>query len=112
MPSFKISDFVASSKSYVKSAVRNANTDGNAYLTKAEAKALPKDLKDNFETHRVLAQDNARVSVSKFTTNYPKYVAVQARAADANGDGILSAAEQKKLPKDLRDNAANFNLFR
>jgi hypothetical protein len=108
MPNIKVNDFIRSTRAYVQENVKKANTNGNPYLTKAEAKKLPKDLRDNFEAHRKGAQENGSVSVKKFETNYVKYVAVHAQRADKNGDGILSARDLTHLPRDLKDNVANF----
>jgi hypothetical protein len=108
MAGSSIKAFVASTHAYVSANVKRANTDGNPYLTKEEAKALPKDLKDNYETHRLLGNGNSRVSAKKFVAKYTAYVAVQAQKADKNGNGYLSTAEAKKLPKDVRDNFKNF----
>ena len=104
MPAVKVGQFIQSSAAYVRANVRRANTDGNAYLTKAEAKALPADLRDNFEAHRVGSQANSRVTASKFEQKYTDYVAIKAKAADKNHDGYLSPSEVKNLPVDLRDN--------
>ena len=112
MAGTSINAFVSSARSYVTSSVRKANVDANPYLTRAEAKALPKDLKDNYETHRVLGNGNDRVAANKFIQKFTDYVAVKAHQADANGDGLLSTAEAKKLPKDVRDNFANFLTWR
>jgi hypothetical protein len=108
MANIGVKEFIRGSKAYVQDNVKKANVDGNPYLTKAEAKKLPKDLRDNFENHRVGAQDNFRVSVKKFETNYVKYVAVQATRADKDGDGILNARDMTRLPRDLKDNVANY----
>lgn len=112
MPSVKIADFVSASAKYVRAAANAANADKNAYLTKAEGKALPRDLRDNFENHRVGAQANGSVTKSKFVSRYTDYVAVMAKKADKNGDGFLSATEAKNLPRDLKDNFANFKALR
>lgn len=108
MANIKVNDFIRSTRAYVQENVKKANTNGNPYLTKAEAKKLPKDLRDNFENHRKLAQDNGSVSVKKFENNYVKYVAVHAQRADKNGDGILNARDITHLPRDLKDNVTNF----
>lgn len=108
IPRVKVTEFIRASRDYVQDNVSRANVDGNPYLTKTEAKRLPRDLKDNFEHHRVGGQANARVAVRKLETNFVKYVAANARKADLNGDGWLTAAESKKLPKDLRDNFWNY----
>lgn len=108
MANIGVKELIRGSRAYVQESVKKANTNGNPYLTKAEAKKLPRDLRDNFEAHRIGAQDNGRVSVKKFEANYVKYVAVHATRADKNGDGILSARDVTNLPRDLRDNAQNY----
>jgi hypothetical protein len=108
MANIRVNEFIRSTRAYVQENVKKANANGNPYLTKAEAKKLPKDLRDNFEAHRVGAQENGRVSVKKFETNYVNYVAVHARRADQNGDGILSARDVTRLPRDVRDNVTNY----
>ena len=112
MAGSSINAFVKSIRSYVTSSVKAANADGNAYLTKSEAKALPRDLQDNFEAHRVLGNGNERVAARKFIEKFTGYVAVGAEKADKNHDGYLSATEAKDLPKDVRDNFANFLIWR
>lgn len=108
----KVADFIRSSASYIRANVRGANTNGNTYLTKAEAKGLAKDLKDNFENHRWGAQANGSVTAEKFITRFTDYVAVNAKRADRNGDGFLSASEARSLPRDLQDNFRNYSTFR
>jgi hypothetical protein len=108
MPNIKVNEFIRATRTYVQKSVAKANTNSNPYLTKAEAKKLPKDLRDNFEAHRLGAQDNGRVSVKKFEANFVKYVAVHAERADQNGDGILNARDVSRLPRDLRDNVGNY----
>ena len=110
--SVKVADFVSSSAAYVRANVAKANKNGNAYLTKTEAKSLNKDLKDNFEAHRLGSQENASVTAQKFVTKFTDYVAVMAKRADTNGDGFISTNESKKLPKDLQDNFANYVALR
>lgn len=104
----KTAAFISSSAAYVRATVAKANADKNTYLTKAESAALPADLQDNFGNHRVGAQKNGRVVADKFVERYTAYVAVKAKEADANGNGILSKKEAKNLPVDLQDNFANF----
>lgn len=108
MANIRVNEFIRASRSYVQKNVQEANKDGNPYLTKAEARKLPKDLRDNFENHRVGGQANARVSVKKFENNFVKYVAVNAHRADKDGDGILNARDITHLPRDLRDNVGNY----
>ena len=73
---------------------------------------MPKDLKGNFETHRLLGNGNARVSAKKFINMLASSIAVQALKGDLNSDGFLNATEAKKLPKGVRDNFANYVAFR
>ena len=112
MAGSSINAFVKSIRSYATSSVKSANIDSNPYLTKTEARALPKDLRDNYETHRVLGNGNAAVTAKKFVEKFTGYVAVQAERADKNHDGYLTTAEAKSLPKDVRDNFANYLLWR
>ena len=112
MSSVKVADFISSSAAYIRANVARANKDQNSFLTKAEAKSLPRDLKDNFEAHRFGSQDNASVTADKFVAKFTDYVAVMAKRADANHDGFISAAESKNLPVDLQDNLRNFKLHR
>ena len=112
MAGSSINAFVSSIRGYVTASVNRANVDGNPYLTKAEAKALPRDLKDNYEAHRILGNANDRVAAQKFIEKFTAYVAVQAHRADLNSDGYLTAEEAKRLPKDVRDNFANYVTWR
>jgi hypothetical protein len=112
MSSVRVADFIRSSAAYIRANVKQANTDGNTYLTKAESTGLAKDLKDNFEHHRWGAQANGSVTAQKFVERFTSYVAVNAKKADKNGDGFISATEAKSLPTDLKDNFANYSKFR
>ncbi len=111
MTTVKVSEFISKSAAYMAKSIAQANGDKNPYLTKTEARRLPTDLKDNFTAHRFGAQDNSVVSVKKFQKNYVAYLAVNVKAADKNGNGILSKAEAKYLPTDLKDNFKNFRKF-
>ncbi|MBL8957834.1 MAG: hypothetical protein JNK82_44075 [Myxococcaceae bacterium] len=106
LPALKTADFIARSAAYVRANVTKANADKNTYLTKAEAKKLPADLRNNYENHRA-AQGNKSVVASKFVQKYTDYVAVHAKKADKNNDGFITSAEVKNLPVDLRDNFWN-----
>ena len=108
----KVADFVRSSAAYVRANVASANKNNNAFLTRTESKSLAKDLKDNFEAHRLGSQENGSVTASKFVEKFTNYVSVMAARADTNRDGYISTAEAKKLPVDLQDNFANYKLFR
>jgi hypothetical protein len=107
IPALRNSDFIRRSAAYVRANVKLANTDKNPYLTKAEAKQLPKDLRDNFNNHRLGAQDNGTVTANKFIERYTNYLAVNVKKADKNGDGWVTSLEVKNLPADLRDNFWN-----
>lgn len=102
--------FISSSAKYVKAAVAEANADKNAYLTKAEAATLPQDLQDNFASYRARGTNNGSVSAKAFVESYAAYVAATTLKADSASNGILSRADAKNLPVDLRDNYANFSL--
>jgi hypothetical protein len=106
MASLSTTSFISRSAAYVLANVNRVNTNGDKYLTKAEAEKLPADLRDNFQNHRG-AQGNGQVLAEKFVDRYSKYVAVNARRADANGNGILSEADARRLPVDLQDNFRN-----
>ena len=102
--SLKVSEFVTRSASYIRAATAAANADGNAYLTKAEARALPSDLKDNFE----LLRASGPLTTSKFISLYRRDVSIWAGSVDSNKDGALSPVEQRKLPSYIKDNVANY----
>ncbi len=112
MPIVSTADFIRSSAGYIRANVSRANADKNSFLTKAEAQALPRDLKDNFENHRWGAQENQAVTAAKFVERFTNYVAVHAQRADVNGDGFLNSMEAKRLPVDLRDNFRNYAALR
>ena len=104
-PKIKVNDFVRASRAYVEKSLEKANKNDNAYLTKAEAKALPKDLRDNFAA---VSAGGKSVRVAEFKESFTRYVAASARAADANKDGVLSSADGSKLPRNLQDNFKNY----
>lgn len=97
----QVSKLIGKSAAIAKNAVHKANVDGNANLTKAEALKLPKALRDNFANYQ--KAHGGTVKAEDFIKTYGDYVAAMAKRADTNGDGVLSATEQKKLPKDLAD---------
>jgi hypothetical protein len=108
MPTVKIgvSDLVSASKKYIEERVKTANLDGNAYLTIAEAKKLPADLRDNYDAFRKAGHKS--VSVKQLTASFTEFVATSAKKADKNKDGFLTATDAKGLPKELRDNFLNY----
>ena len=63
-------------------------------------------MKDNYDAFRKAG--HSRVSVKMLTTEFTKYVAASAKAADKNKDGFRTATDAKGLPKDLRDNFLNY----
>ncbi|MBX7096507.1 MAG: hypothetical protein K1X89_02240 [Myxococcaceae bacterium] len=97
----QVSQFIGKSAAIAKNAVHQANVDGNANLTKAEALKLPVALRDNFANYQ--KAHGGTVKAEDFIKTYGAYVAAVAKRADTNGDGVLSATEQKKLPRDLSD---------
>lgn len=103
----KTSEFSAASARYVDAAVKKANTNANAFLTKAEAAALPADLKDNYQRFR-LDDPRGIASAKLFAKGYAEHVRAAAERADVNGDGVIAATEARYLPKDLQDNFANY----
>lgn len=100
----KVNDFIRASKTYIEKSLEKANRNKNPYLSPSEQKKLPKDLRDN------LKSSGARGSVrtKELATAFTKYVAVSAKNADRNKDGVLSAADAARLPKDLQDNFKNY----
>lgn len=102
----KVSDFIKASKTYVEKSLEKANANRNAYLSPSEQKKLPKDLRDNLKNAQ--RGRTGSVKTKEFATAFTSYVAVQAKKADANKDGVLSAADAGRLPRDLRDNFKNY----
>ncbi len=111
MTTLTVKKFISKSNSYIKKEIAKANKDGNSFLTKAEAKKLPKDLRDNFENFRVRAQENGVVTAKELQKAYTKYVAIAGYTADKNDNGLLSYAEAKSLPTDLKDNYADYRGY-
>lgn len=99
----KVADFEQAMFRYVREQVKKANANGSTMLTAAEAKALPKDLRDNFES-----LGSPQVNASKLMKDVAAGAAYAARRADRNRDGTLSATEAKALPAVLRDNFQNY----
>lgn len=106
-PSVPVRRLVDASRSYVKSRVAAANKDGNKYLTRAEAKALPEDLRDNYTRFRA-STSNLQVPVTRFADDFVAKVRSSAERADVNADGAVDRAEARLLPAELQDNFANF----
>ena len=103
-----IKSFVQSSERYVGNSVKRANSEGARTLSQAEAKRLPKDLRDNFANYRERTTPDGSVQVKDFQKSFKAYVEATARKADKDGDGYLTKADARKLPADLKDNFRNF----
>jgi hypothetical protein len=103
----KISDLVASGKTYVAKAVKAAKKSRGAYLTKTDAKRLPKDLRDNFAKSN-FAKSTGSVKTTDFAREFGVMLEAFANDADKNGDGSLSTTEAKAMPEVLQDNYANY----
>ena len=101
----KVKSLIASTAGYAKKSATAADKNKNGRLTRAEAKALPKDLQDDFKRQ---AKGKVSVKVADFAKDQTAYVARSANKADKNKDGLLSASEQAKMPKDLADNLKSF----
>ena len=101
-----VGELIGASKKYLEAEVKKANLNGNGYLTLEEAKKLPADLRDNYESFRKAG--NSRVTVKQFTESFTAYVTKSASKADKNKDGVLTATDAKSLPRDLRDNFLNY----
>jgi hypothetical protein len=98
-----VNSFVIRSNDAVRVAVDRANANGNAFLTRAEATALPANLKDNYDAFQA-QQPTGVVGAERFADAFVRSVARAAAAADANGDGVLTRREARALPAELRDN--------
>ncbi len=93
----KVSQFVAVERALVVDGLKWAP----ATLTAAERDWVPAVARDNFDT--VIAT-RGTLSKAAFIRTFIGYLTAQANKADKQGNGILSAAEAKALPVDLRDN--------
>jgi hypothetical protein len=98
-----VNSFVIRSNDAVRVAVDRANTDKNPFLTRAEAEALPANLKDSFDAYQ-RRQSNGVVGAARFAEEYVRFVARAATAADTNRDGVLTKREARGLPVELHDN--------
>ena len=104
-----VGSFISTLSNYAYATSKKANTNNNAYLTKAESRNLPTDLQDNYAAHQA---SHGTVTMKGFNDAFTGYVALKVKAADTNKDGWLSATESKNLPKDLQDNYANYMTHR
>ena len=102
-----ITELVAASKIYANSQIKKADLNKNQLLTKTEAKKLAADLQDNFDASQFKLPSGS-VKVADVAKEFVVMMEAWARASDKNGDGYLSKTEAKALPKNLRDNYANY----
>jgi hypothetical protein len=100
-----VQDFVRSSRRYVESAVNRANADKNPFLRRAEAKALPADLQDNYA--KLSKGVRGSIGARRFIESYAAHVAGAASLADRNQDDWLTKTDGRRLPPELRDNFEN-----
>ncbi|MBI3180985.1 MAG: hypothetical protein HYZ28_02445 [Myxococcales bacterium] len=103
----RIDDLVAASRSYVEVQLKKADVSKNGLISPTEAKRLAKDLRDNFADSQFKLPAGS-VSAKDVAREFVVMMEAWAKATDKNGDGYLSSAEAKKLPKNLRDNFANY----
>lgn len=108
-PTVRIQSFVSASNAYGKAAVERANANGNPFLTRKEAEALPADLQDNYERFR---RGSSPVGVRSFVEHHAREAGRETARADLNGDGRINLQELRLLPAHLQDNVANFGRLR
>ncbi len=100
-----VGSFINTLAKYSYATIQRANTNGNGFLTKAEAKNLPVDMQDNYAAHQ---RSHITAGAKMFHDSFVGYAALKVKAADVNKDGWLSAAESRNLPVDLQDNYKNY----
>ena len=112
-----VAAFRTASADYLKRHIDLVNTSKveggkkDIYLTKAEAKKLPKDLQDNFARYQSKI-GNHQVRISAFEKSYAGYVRAKTGFANKNHDAVLAPSETKYLPNDLRNNLVAFAKFK
>ena len=105
MANVKIADFVASTARYAKKAALAADKTKDGKLSKADAKNLPADLRDDYARQAKL---KSTITPEGFARDQAAYVAAAAKRADKNKDGVLSATEASSLPVSVKNNYKNF----
>ena len=100
----KTADFVRLTREHARDSTTWANFFGNE-LTAEHRRELSPVLRDNFG--KAARARGGTISKDEFVQTLTRYTRTMARTADRNGDGTLSAAEAKRLPKDLQDNVAD-----
>ena len=104
-PKVKINEFVASTARYAKKAALAADKNKDGKVSKAEAKSLPVDLRDEYGRQ---ARKKSSITPASFASDQAAYVAAGARKADKNKDGILTAVEAKSLASALQNDYQNY----
>src|SRR5688572_16330749 len=94
----KVSAFVRDTRALAKDSLF-----GWPKKQKVERKALPRELRDNFDALAKRSPDGS-VSPEELIKSLAAYAAAQSKRADKNKDGYLTPAEARRLPKDLQDN--------
>lgn len=107
MGSVRTNDFVTAGNRYASQHLRAKNGNADAYITKAEAEKLPADLKDNYRAIQG-ADSNRQVTVKEFKKAWGDTLKTAAKSADADKNGWLTRAENKRLPNNMRDNLAAY----
>jgi hypothetical protein len=93
--------FLLTASSYSDKALKKADKDKSGYVTAAELKKLPKDLRDNAQKY---ADVHGRVPVAMFKAAFVAYARANLQKVDRNKDGVLTSADIARLPTDLKDN--------
>lgn len=97
--------FLTAARDYTTNALQKADVNKSGFITAAELKKLPKDLRDNVQKY---ADANGRVPVEKFKSAFVAYAKANLQKADRNKDGILTASDIARLPADLKDNVKSY----
>lgn len=84
-------------------AVGRADRNSNNMLTKKEQRSVAPEVRDDVAEFR---KGKRRVYVSRFLSDFEARAGAAISAADVNGNGALSAAEQASLPAWLENNVA------
>lgn len=97
--------FLSAARDYSGKALAQADANKNGYISPSELKRLPKDLRDNVQKY---ADAHGRVPVAKFKAAFVAYARANLQKADRNKDGVLTASDISRLPRDLKDNVKSY----
>jgi hypothetical protein len=100
-----VRSFLSAARDYSSKALAKADANKNGYVSPAEMKGLPRDLRDNVAKY---ADAHGRVPVAKFKEAFVAYAKVNLHKADRNKDGVLTGADIERLPRDLKDNVKSY----